>query len=145
MLTVSLCEVSLLGRKTEKLQISHEGLNHVAIRNGRIQLKKGTIQVLAWTEVQRRTGRMVGWRAKEVLDVEVESRLELNDPWASMGPNAAWNWSLVASEQPSWALLCLPLRLFQHVYNFLVMFINCLDDTRLRRKLVSYNPVSTVS
>lgn len=34
MLTASLCEVSLLGGKTEELQISH-----VAIYKGRIQLK----------------------------------------------------------------------------------------------------------
>lgn len=90
MLTVSLCEVSLLGRKTEKLQISHEGLNHVAIRNGRIQLKREPFKSLreqrfkegqeGWSdEGQRRCWMLklrAGWNSMTLGLLWAQMRLE---------------------------------------------------------------------
>ena len=78
--------------KTEKLKISRVGLSHVAIHKGRVQLKQEAFQSL---HEQRFRGQD-GWSGEEprphieeALDAEVESRLELDDPWASVDPNQA--------------------------------------------------------
>lgn len=84
MLTSSLCEASRLGRKTEKLQISHEGLSPVAICKGRIQLKRGPFKFL---HEQRFKEGQKGWSDEEQRRRRM---LKLRGGWSSMTLGLLW-------------------------------------------------------